>query len=142
MRFQTYLEAFDNPYDYDQAGTQGTFTVDGDKYVMFFKDKTQKLPNGKTLQGIEFGFEKNGSTIVSKSKEPFRIFATVLDFIKTNIKGKDYLEFSADNDEPSKKKLYKRLAGALKKELKWKYLESDEDFGVTYYSLYKKKPKW
>ncbi len=134
MRFQDFNEefneAFDKPYKWEVSDlnkyqdTYG-FLTDNDIYyvVSIVKGEEHNSLTFETEQG-EMGLTNRG--------DAFRIFATVFDIIKQvkHIKSRP-LEFGASRSEPSRVKLYKRMAKLLKKELGFKKLTIYK--GVTVY---------
>ncbi len=134
-------EAFDNPYELTRDSYNNfSFDVDGDHYTVMFKGKTMRTSRANLL-GVEVIFDKNGSTDISKSQSPFRVFATVIEAMaQYNVSNFDYIEFSGDVKDKSRQKLYQKLRIKLQKELGWKYSEEDNQGKDIYQIIFKKKP--
>ncbi len=146
MKFKEYIsdneitEAFDKPYELTKSGRDYKFTVDDDKYVIRFNNKNMKTRTNK-LAGVEFMFTKNHTTDISKSKEPFRVFATVAEALRQhNVSKYDYIEFSGSSEDRTRQKLYRKMRLRLQKELKWEYSEEDDQNTYIYQIIYKVKP--
>jgi hypothetical protein len=137
--FEKIDEVFKNGYEYKKESNNSyVFNVDNDVYTVYFKGKTMRTSTS-TLLGIEVSFDKNNSSKIDKSKNPFKIFATIWDIMKDyNIKIFDYIEFSSE--DKAREKVYFQLAKLIKKELKWEYMEEDDQGRTKYYIIYKKDP--
>ncbi len=134
-------EAFDNPYELNRDSYNNfSFEVDGDQYEVMFKGKTMRTSNANLL-GVEVIFDKNGSTDISKSKEPFRVFATVIEAMaQYGVGNFDYIEFSGDVKDRSRQKLYQKMRVKLQKMLGWNHSEEDDQGRDVYQVIFKKKP--
>ncbi len=143
MNFKNYInELFDNPYHYKKVDASFyQFFVGEDHYeVELFRKEYFSHEAGKTLEGIEISFQKNGYYDVDKSLEPFRVFATVIDMAKKEkASEKDFIEFGAQKVEKSKVKLYNKMAKVFVKKLNWETYTTKKNADSVTYVLFKKK---
>ncbi len=127
---EAFNEAFDKPYKWEVSDlnkyqdTYGFLTDNNIYYVV-------SIVKGEEHNILTFETEQGDMALTGKG-DAFRVFATVLDIIKQNkhIKSRP-LEFGASTREPSRVRLYIRMAKLLKKELGFKKLTIDK--GVTVY---------
>ncbi|MCD6434981.1 MAG: hypothetical protein J7L15_01115 [Clostridiales bacterium] len=147
MKFRAELnpnlhEAFDNPYEL-KRDSHNNFSFkdeENSQFNVIFRGKTMQTSKGGLL-GVEVIFDKNGSTDISKSPSPFRVFATVVEvMIQYGVGNFDYIEFSGDVRDKSRQKLYQKMRIKLQKELGWKYSEEDDQGRDVYQIIFKKKP--
>ncbi len=143
MNFKDYItnEAFDKPYELTKVSAKKyTFEVNDDNYSVVFLPKEMRTSKDD-LKGVEVAFYKNDSSDQSKSENPFRVFATVLEAAKLfNVKQYDYVEFSSNIVEKNRVSLYDKFEKYTKKKLNWKYSQSYVDGPVKWYIIYKAKP--
>ena len=140
------LEGFDSPYDYRYIGIINDekvyeFKEGDDVFMVRILDNIELWLGYKTVYGLDVSFDKNGIEYISKSKNPFRIFATIYTIIKS-YKLKDFIRFSAKKSEKSRVKLYDKLSNKLKQELGWSWVKKEEDGdGNIIYSVNNFKPR-
>jgi hypothetical protein len=152
MKFKQYNqlnEAFDKPYKYKQTSKTSIQA----KY-QFFEDNSDdefevtitefdKYLDKTWQYGFVIVFNKNNSAKISTSNSPFRVFATIVDITKNEIKNskKDivFIEFSAAEGEKSRIKLYRRMAESFRKKLKWDIVIEENESGDIFFTIYKNK---
>jgi hypothetical protein len=133
------VEVFKDGYEYKRESFNTfTFNVEDDFYEVYFKGKTMKTSKG-TLYGVEVAFDKNGSSRISTSKNAFKIFATIWSIMKEYpVDTFNYIEFSSSDRE--REKVYFKLAKMIQTELKWEYIEEDNQGRTKYYIIFKDNP--
>lgn len=123
ISFKQHLsESLSSAYPYriqHKDSIQKTFVFHDSSGRPYFVD----IYHYSTLELMDVSFytldDKGHATakLTGKSFNPMRIFSTVAAIIRTEIKKGWRIEFSADRDEPSRVKLYDRLAEKLAKEI-------------------------
>ena len=141
--FRTYNEVFDRPYEWKKESNGSNVSrfefFDGEtnfSVKLFYEDATKDNP--KTIE-VQFSKQKaNGEYEfdISKSKNAFRIFATVSDILLKNLKGYKDISFNSKLSDKSRIKLYDRLVPRLVKKLKWTGWDTDKNQGGVGYTLY------
>ena len=133
LRYADFLkEAFTQPVPWqwtekDAVSAYAKFTVDGLDYRVTFDaiDSFVRAGQRKVLQW-EFQFRLAQSPSEEKSRygisgtgHAFTVFATVIDILKAFIKAYNppEIEFSANTNEPSRVKLYRRFIQQIKNEI-------------------------
>ncbi len=118
-------EAFDKPYKWEVSDlnkyqdTYGFLSDNGKYYVV-------SIVKGEDHNLLTFETEQGEMAMTGKG-DAFKVFATVLDIVKKNkhIKSRP-LEFEAAKSEPSRVRLYHRMAKQLQKVLGFDTLKIDK----------------
>ncbi len=119
MKFKDFNESFDKPYKWEVSSKRsfGFETDSGIYYIVTFtKREDHYLLTFET---------EDGDMMVTGTGDAFKIFATVIDIVRSKKKllSKQPMEFEADSEEPSRVKLYKTMSKKFMKELGFKKLK-------------------
>jgi hypothetical protein len=131
-------ELFDKPIDgVTSKGDDHTFFIDGDGpyTVHFFEDdpaldtfdtheeaaewiESQIPDRDPKVYGMSFYYKSSG--YITGIQDPYKVFATVLNITKKLIADNnvDFIAFEAKETEPSRIKLYQRMAKTLGKDFR------------------------
>lgn len=134
-------ELFDRATDWklDSSGTRATFSIDKLQYIVdFIKDhEINKIELGGPREVFKDLWEVNfmlfsdehawGTDHVTGTGNAIVVFSTVFEIAKTVMKEKNIqnLVFTSDASEPSRAKLYNRMATGFAKE-GWRYIDDKE----------------
>ena len=142
------FELFTNPVEWEVMKDNGSnivavFNIDekvvevylslNDGYVLRLENPDEEFRNifdvhfATDYYSDEDGFRRSSADWVTGSGDALQVFSTVIEIIQTTVKKKNiqHLYFTADNNEPSRVKLYNRLAKAFAKD-GWRYIDDRE----------------
>lgn len=145
------LEAFTSPsklkyYENDKASVRARSTIDSTLYQF----ELIKYPDYKDISKYKFVWDFVFADISSGHDEysltgnkghntSLNVMATTMDFLKTAVKSQDVeaFEFSANNKEPSRVKLYRTMSRVISKKYGFTVTEFQK-VGATIFLLEKK----
>lgn len=128
------FELFDNPMrGVTSKGDDHTFFIDGDgpytvhiiadEYLDFSEEASEWMNHQiadrePDIRGLAFYYQNSGS--ITGIQNPYKVFATVLDIIKKYVAehNVDFIVFESKTTEPSRVKLYHRMAQKLGKDFR------------------------
>ncbi len=114
------------------------YDPDGNQYDMLLSKAIQLKPSDPNSWGMEFSTNVDEKPVVDLigGRKSIPIMSTIVDFVKQFLKSRDDVDeihFVSTANEPSRVKLYDRLAKQLAKYLGWKYLHVP--FGGDHYFI-------
>lgn len=144
MKFKNYLtELFDSFYPLNKAVKGKDYvlvdfdTDNGDNYMVNLLRK-ENFNINKIY--VDISFEDDfGSYTITNAGDAIKVFSTVMKALDDNkkfIRSGDYVKFAAKSDEPSRVKLYVKLAKIFKSKFKYKYHKEVEERGENVHYFY------
>jgi hypothetical protein len=149
-----FLELFNDTYDYELASKNSDermysfFDEDKNRFDVSFSqidledlEETYGIDVYDVPEGIgyEITFWKNNSLEQSDTKNPFKVFSTILDIVKKNkslLRKGNFVLFSATHDEKSRVSLYKKMLKPIQKIIGFQKSQTVKGFFDTFYIIY------